>query len=175
MTSKLKTLAAVLCISTVAMAQMDLGSETKTVTKQAESTPAAQTVTTAAPAVKSATTGGLGNLVGQFTNNLSTSALTDEFAKGKGEFVKSAGNTNSASGASGMLQKVAGGIKPSAFSSGWAAEKGNWMASVKKAVTVKECATLLSKLEANIDPKYFTGEWAKLRPMWQAGLKKLAN
>jgi hypothetical protein len=175
MTSKLKTLAAALCISTGAMAQMDLGSQTNTLTKQAESTPAAQSLPSTTAVTTPSAGGGIGSLIGQFTNNLSTGALTDEFAKNKGEFVKSANNTNSGSGVSNLLQKVEGGIKPTAFSSGWAAEKSNWLASAKKAVTVKEGAALLSKLEANINPKYFTGEWAKLRPMWQAGLKKLAN
>jgi len=123
--------------------------------------------------VESEAKSSVGNLISQFSGQISSSSLTDEFNKGKSAFQKQAGSSDDAKANSGLLQKLQAGIKSTAFTAAWAKIKDKWATEVKGATTNKQLANSLKTLSENIDPKSMSATWEKVKPTFTAALAKI--
>ncbi len=156
-------------------AQMEMPSAVTAAGQNAQKT-ATQTQTSATQTVAKTETsakGSVGSLISQFSGQLSSGALTDEFNKGKSAFQSQASSATDVKGTSGLLQKLEAGIKSPAFAAGWAKVKDKWLADTKSAKTEGQLATSLKTLVENIDPKSLSATWERVKPTFTAALAKI--
>lgn len=118
---------------------------------------------------------GIGNLIAQFTDNISSSAFTPEFLKNKKGWLEKATMTNDAKGAAWLLKSLQGGLNNSAFAATWAAKKDQWLAATSSIKTVKDAAGQLNSLSSNINPSMLSSTWNNVKPGWSSAVNSMAK
>lgn len=171
------TIALSLCIAVLSSyGQLNMPATTTTpATVNSAVTQAATPGTTALKTVPATPTGGVGVLLSQLTQNISSGALTDDFNRAKGSFTTQAQSAKDVKTQSTLLQKLEAGLKSTAFTSGWAAVKTKWLSGVKTANTTSQLAGYLKTLSDNLNTSALSPTWAKIKPTFTAELQKLTT
>lgn len=108
--------------------------------------------------------GGIGNLITQFTNQLSPSSFTNEWSGQKGNFISNAGKVTTALNAGKTIASLIGFIKPGMFRQGFNVQ--NLLNTANTVNTMSQAAGLLRNLEGGLKPEAYSSGWTQKRSGW---------